>query len=107
MDNQKEKNMNASHKQNNMRFGLVFKLLIIICSMLFVVEFFIKKKTSLAIEAIPGLHASTALVAIFIIVFGVRILRSVLSLNEDYYAPSAVDSERYPQKDTKREVTND
>lgn len=106
-DNHKDKNMTEPPEQNQKPFGRIFYALVVICGILFVAGFFTKKKEGLAIESIPALYVIAALVSVLIIVFGARIMRSVLTRDETYYAPKAVDSEAYPLEGTQRESIHD
>lgn len=106
-DNQKDKSMTEPQEQNPKPFGRIFYALMVICGVLFVAGFFTKKKAGLAIESIPALYVIAALVSALLLFFGVRIMRSVLARDEDYYAPRATDGEAYPLEGTDRETIHD
>jgi prolipoprotein diacylglyceryltransferase len=106
-DNQKDKSMTESQEQNQKPFDRIFYALMVICGVLFVAGFFTKKKTGLAVESIPALYVIAALVSALVLFLGVRIMRSVLMRDENYYASRSTDSEAYPLEDTDRETIHD
>lgn len=106
-EKQTDKPMQTPNSANTGKGSRIYTGLAVICALLFVAEFFYKKKPGLAIEAIPALHVIVAIVTIGVAVFASHILKKLLSREADYYAPRDVDDEDYPHDQLEREVRHD
>ena len=74
-----------------------------LCALLFVADFFYKKKTYIAAENFPGFYALYGFFMCAGLVIGAKMMRRVLKRDEDYYSPKDVESEDHPEADLKRE----
>lgn len=83
-------------------YGLYFT-----CAILFLADFFYKKKTYLDLEDLPGFYAIYGFVMCAALVVCARGMRLFLMRDETYYAPKDVESEDHPEDDMSRETIND
>jgi hypothetical protein len=78
-----------------------------LCAVLFLADFFYKKKTYVAIENFPGFYALYGFVMCAALVICARGMRIFLMRGEKYYAPKDVESEPFPESDMERETVHD
>lgn len=78
-----------------------------VCAVLFLADFFYKKKSYLAAEDIPGFYAIYGFVMCALLVITAKMMRRVLKRSEDYYAPHDVEAEEHPEEDLERENVHD
>lgn len=78
-----------------------------ICAVLFLADFFYKKKTYLDLEDIPGFYALYGFGMCVVFVVLARGLRSLVARDQDYYASKDVQAEVYPEEGLNRETHND
>lgn len=69
----------------------------IACGLLFVADFFYKKKAYLELEAIPASYAIFGFLTCLVVIFFAWVVRFLMMRQESYYAPKDVASEDYPQ----------
>jgi len=81
--------------------------LYITCALLFLADFFYKKKTYLDLEDLPGFYAIYGFVMCALLVICARGMRLFLMRDETYYAPKDVESEEHPEADMSRETIDD
>lgn len=74
-----------------------------LCAILFLADFFYKKKTYLDLEDLPGFYAIYGFVMCAALVVCARGMRLFLMRDETYYAPNDVESEEYPEDQLERE----
>lgn len=74
-----------------------------LCAVLFLADFFYKKKTYLDLEDVPGFYAIYGFIMCAALVVCARAMRTFLMRDETYYAPKDVESEAYPEHDMQRE----
>jgi hypothetical protein len=77
-----------------------------VCALLFLAEFFYKKKAYLDIEYIPGFYGFYGFVMCAALVICAKGMRVFLKRPEDYYAPYDVESEAYPEAGLDRKSHN-
>ena len=77
------------------------------CAVLFLADFFYKKKTYLDLEDVPGFYAIYGFIMCAALVICARGMRVILMRNESFYAPDDVESEDYPEEGLDRETVND
>ena len=80
----------------------LFKILAMVCALLFLSEFTFHKHVIVAVENIPGFYGIFGFVMFTALILVAKMLRTIIKRREDYYAPKAIDSEEYPQADTER-----
>lgn len=80
----------------------LFKILAVVCALLFLSEFTFHKHVIVAVENIPGFYGIFGFVMFMALILVAKMLRTIIKRPEDYYAPKAIDSEEYPQADTER-----
>ena len=81
--------------------------LIVAAVILFLADFFYKKKGYVSVELIPGFYAIFGLVVAGALVIAGGAVLALLKRDESYYAPHDVESERYPDAGLgKREATD-
>lgn len=73
------------------------------CALLFLADFFYKKKTYLDLEDLPGFYALYGFIMCAALVVCARGMRLFLMRDETYYAPKDVEAEEYPEHDMERE----
>ena len=76
--------------------SLMIKGLAAFCGLLLLINLFIHLHGYFAIEAIPGFYGVAGFVAFAFIIFATKALKAVIGRDEDYYAPHAIDAEKYP-----------
>lgn len=76
--------------------------LIILCIILFCIDFVYHRHTKVPYEGLYGFYALAGFIAFTLIVLGARLLRLLIRRDESYYAPNGVDAEDYPPTDTER-----
>ena len=72
---------------------MIIGALVIICSVLFLSDFFYYRYGHFTIEEFPGFFAVYGFVMFSLIILGASILRVFLKRSEDYYGNKAVDGE--------------
>jgi len=77
------------------------------CALLFIADFFYKKKTYLDLEDLPGFYAIYGFVMCALLVICARGMRLFLMRDETYYTPKDVESEAFPEHDMSRETHDD
>ncbi len=77
------------------------------CAVLFLADFFYKKKTYIDLEDVPGFYAIYAVGICLVIVLCARAMRAILMRDEAYYAPKDVEIEVYPEHDMERKNFDD
>jgi uncharacterized membrane protein len=82
-------------KANRLRAVLIG--FIILCCVLFVIEFFVKRYVYFEIEGVYNFYSFFGFIMFSIIIFGSRLLRFLLGRPENFYDKKAVDSEDYPE----------
>jgi hypothetical protein len=85
---------------------LIFGLYVT-CALLFLADFFYKKKTYLDLEDIPGFYAVYGFGMCVIFVLCARALRSIVARDVTYYGSKDVQAEEYPEEGLSRETLND
>lgn len=78
-----------------------------LCAVLFLADFFYKKKTYLDIEDLPGFYALYGFIMCAALVICARGMRLFLMRPEEYYAPKDVEAEEYPEDGLSRERHDD
>ncbi|MEM7214366.1 MAG: hypothetical protein AAF423_02390 [Pseudomonadota bacterium] len=78
-----------------------------LCALLFLADFFYKKKTYLDLEDLPGFYGIYGFVMCAALVICARGMRIFLMRSEDYYSPKDVESEAYPEDGLERETNDD
>ena len=78
-----------------------------LCALLFVADFFYKKKTYLSAEGFPGFYALYGFIMCALLVICAKGMRLFLKRQETYYSPKDVESEAYPEADLRREQVDD
>lgn len=76
--------------------------LIVLCLFLFAMDFVWHRHTKVPGEEFYGFHAIAGFVSFTVIVLGARMLRLLIRRDESYYSDAGVDSEEYPDTDTRR-----
>lgn len=76
--------------------------LMILCAILFAIDFLYHRHTKVPIESIYGFYAIAGFVSFTVIVLGARLLRLIIRRDESYYGTQGVDSEEYPIEGTQR-----
>lgn len=71
--------------------------LMVLCAILFVLDFIIHRHGHFSIEAIYGFYGIAGFVAFTVIVISAKVLRMIIGRDETYYSPRAVDGEAYPE----------
>ena len=77
------------------------------CALLFLADFFYKKKTYMDLEDVPGFYAIYGFVMCAALVVCARAMRLFLKRKETYYSPNDVESEDYPENGMRRESVHD
>jgi len=70
----------------------------ILCGILFLLDFVIRRYSYFAAEAWYGFYAIAGFVAFTLVVLGAKMLRVLIRRDETYYSPHSVDTEDYPQR---------
>lgn len=78
-----------------------------LCALLFVADFFYKKKTYLDLEDVPGFYALYGFIMCAALVVCARGMRLFLMRSEEYYSPNDVEAEDHPEGDLQREIIDD
>ncbi|MEM9330028.1 MAG: hypothetical protein AAGA53_01805 [Pseudomonadota bacterium] len=78
-----------------------------LCTVLFLADFFYKKKSYLDLEDLPGFYALYGFIMCAALVICARGMRIFLMRSEEYYAPDDVESEAHPEHDLNRESIDD
>lgn len=78
-----------------------------ICAVLFLADFFYKKKTYVDLEDLPGFYGIYGFIVCAVLVLCARVMRLFLMRDETYYVPRDVESEAHPEADLSRETIND
>ena len=81
-------------KSNRLRAVLI--AFIIVCISLFAIDFFVERYVYFEIEGVYNFYSFYGFIMFSIIIFGSRLLRSLLGRSENFYDKKAVDSEDYP-----------
>jgi len=81
--------------------------LYVLCALLFLADFFYKKKYYVSVENWPGFYAVYGFVMCAGLVVIARWMRSFLKRDESYYAPFDVESEEYPEDGLARQEHGD
>lgn len=81
--------------------------LAVFCALLFVGDFVIHRHTYFETEAFHGFYALFGFSAFAFIVIATKYLKRLIGRSEDYYAPSVIDAEDYPDVDTDRKEYGD
>ncbi len=76
--------------------------LIILCVLLFSVEFFWHRHVKVSWESLFGFHAIAGFVSFTVIVVSARLLRLIIRRDEQFYSPDSVDGEDYPDVGTQK-----
>jgi hypothetical protein len=76
--------------------------LIILCVILFVIDFIYHRHVKVPYEGLYGFYAIAGFVSFTLIVLGARLLRVLIRRDENYYAPHGVDAEQYPPEGTQQ-----
>ncbi|MEE9315147.1 MAG: hypothetical protein V3V02_10910 [Rhizobiaceae bacterium] len=79
----------------------------ILCLLLFLGDFIIHRHGHFEIEAFPGFYGVFGFLAFSFIIFATKVLRMVIGRDEDYYAPNAIDAEKYPPEGLEIKEHND
>lgn len=74
--------------------------LIVLCVLLFAMEFVWHRHVKVPWESLFGFHAIAGFVSFTVIVLGARLLRVFIRRDESFYAPTGVDAEEYPEAGT-------
>ena len=86
-------------KSGRLRASLI--AFIILCVCLFAIDFFVKRYVYFEIEGMYNFYSIYGFIVFSIIIFGSRLLRSLLGRSENFYDKKAVDSEDYPRMEEK------
>ena len=86
-------------KSGRLRASLI--AFIILCVCLFAIDFFVKRYVYFEIEGMYNFYSIYGFIMFSIIIFGSRLLRSLLGRSENFYDKKAVDSEDYPRMEEK------
>ena len=78
-----------------------------LCALLFVADFFYKKKYYISAENFPGFYALYGFFMCAALVVCAKLMRIFLKRDETYYAPQDVESEDYPEDGLSRERYDD
>lgn len=73
-----------------------------LCALLFVADFFYKKKVYFSLEYFPGFYALYGFFMCAALVICAKLMRVFLKRPEEYYAPRDVESESHPEDDLER-----
>lgn len=79
----------------------------VVCGLLFIADFFYKKKTYFEVEYFFGFYAIYGFVMCALLVICAKGMRIFLMRDEEYYSPQDVESEDHPEHDLNRESVND
>ena len=71
----------------------------IICVILFLVDFLHLRHGKFSVENILGFYGFYGFAAFAFIIFATKLLKKLLSRDESYYSPDAVDGEDYPVRE--------
>ena len=74
-----------------------------LCALLFLADFFYKKKYYVSAEGIPGFYALYGFIMCVGLVLGARTMRIFLMRDEDYYGSTDVQSEEFPEDQIERD----
>ena len=86
-------------KSSRLRASLI--VFIILCVCLFAIDFFVKRYVYFEIEGVYNFYSIYGFIMFSIIIFGSRLLRSLLGRSENFYDKKAVDHEDYPDMEEK------
>ena len=87
--------------EKNNRLRTVLIAFIILCSCLFIIDFFVKRYIYFEVEGLYNFYSIYGFIMFSVIIFGSRFLRFLLGRPENFYDKKAVDSEDYPSKGEK------
>ena len=82
--------------EKSKRLRALLMVFIILCIILFAIDFFVERYVYFEIEGVYNFYSIYGFVMFSIIIFGSRLLRSLLGRSENFYDKKAVDSEDYP-----------
>ncbi|MBT0958687.1 DUF2975 domain-containing protein [Alphaproteobacteria bacterium KMM 3653] len=74
-----------------------------LCALLFLADFFYKKKYYISAENFPGFYALYGFFACVVLVLCAKVLRRFLMRDEGFYAPQDTESEDHPDHDLGKE----
>lgn len=78
-------------------------VLAVVCVVLFLLDFVVHRHAVVGYDSLYGFHAIAGFMAFSAIVLLSRALRFVIRRDEAYYAPKAVDAERWPEQHLDRQ----
>ena len=78
--------------EKSSRLRVLLSAFIILCGLLFVIDFFVKRYVYFEIEGVYNFYSIFGFIMFSIIIFGSRLLRFLLGRPENYYDKKAVDS---------------
>ena len=87
--------------EKSSRLRVLLSGFIILCGLLFVIDFFVKRYVYFEIEGVYNFYSIYGFIMFSIIIFGSRLLRFLLGRPESFYDKKAVDSEDYPGMEKK------
>ena len=87
--------------EKSKRLRALLIVFIILCIILFAIDFFVERYVYFEIERMYNFYSIYGFVMFSIIIFGSRLLRSLLGRSENFYDKKAVDSEDYPGMEEK------
>ena len=82
------------HKNKRLRAVLI--AFMVLCSGLFIIDFFVKRYIYFEVEGLYNFYSIYGFIMFSVIIFGSRFLRFLLGRPEKFYDKKAVDSEDYP-----------
>lgn len=77
----------------------LYQSLIGVCVVLIAIDFVYPRYGAFEFELIWGFYAFYGFAAFSFIIFTVKLLRKLVGRDENYYSPSVVDAEEYPEED--------
>tara|TARA_B100000963_G_scaffold243590_1_gene213252 strand:+ start:402 stop:692 length:291 start_codon:yes stop_codon:yes gene_type:complete len=87
--------------EKGIRLRVALIAFIILCVCLFAIDFFVKRYVYFEIEGVYNFYSIYGFIMFSVIIFGSRLLRSLLGRSENFYDKKAVDSEEYPGMEEK------
>ena len=79
--------------------SMMIKGLAILCLLLFLADFLHLRHGKFESEDLFGFYGFFGFAAFAFIIFATKVLKGLIGREEDYYGPSAVDSEEYPPEE--------